>query len=131
MKTTLNELKNWIRRVILEEGCSIPMVVNGGGFSWFSPSDDVDTILDGKKEMKHFKEDGVEWDEEIYLSLPMFDGYSEDVTILSKGEEFGDFKDCMGEEYEDMTFIRIKHNTGYNEENQDIQIGVWDYNFED
>lgn len=107
------------------------MVVNGGGFSWFSPSDDVDTILDGKKEMKHFKEDGVEWDEEIYLSLPMFDGYSEDVTILSKGEEFGDFKDCMGEEYEDMTFIRIKHNTGYNEENQDIQIGVWDYNFED
>ena len=113
MKTTLNEVKNWMRRMNIEEGCSIPMVINGGGFSWITPSDDIDIILDGDN-----------------TTAPMFDDYSEEVTVLAKGEEFADFKSCMGEEYDDMTFILIHHNNGYNEENCDIQIGVWDYNFE-
>lgn len=131
MKTTLNEVKNWMRRMIIEEGCSIPVVINGAGFSWITPSDDIDVILEGDKAMKHFSEDGIEYDEEVYFSTPMFDNYSDDVTILASGEEYDDFKSCMGEEYDDMTFILVHHNNGFNEENQDIQIGVWNYNFED
>ena len=104
MTTTLNELKNWMIRMN-NEGCSIPIVINGGGFSWITPSDNIDIILDGEN-------------------------YADDVTVLSKGEEFADFKSCMREEYDDMTFILIRHNNGYNEENCDIQIGVWDYNFQ-
>lgn len=119
-----------MRRMNIEEGCSIPMVINGGGFSWITPSDDIDIILEGEKKMEHFNDCGIEYDEEVYMSAPLFDDYADDVTVLSKGEEFADFKSCMGEEYDDMTFILIHHNNGYNEANCDIQIGVWDYNFE-
>ena len=99
-KMKKQDIFNWIET---EQawGNSVPVVINGGGFSYISPDDEVSFVND--------------------------DDYADEIEVIRKGEEFADFKSCLSdEEYESMTFVRIKHNTGYNEENQDIQVGVWE-----
>lgn len=98
------ELLDWIKSE-QEMGSYIPVVVNGGGFSYLSP------------------------DDELELSD---DEYEDDIQVLKKGDEFSDFVGYLSDdEYVAMTFVCIKHKTGYNEENMDIQVGTWDFVPED
>lgn len=100
MKTSV--LFAWMREQ-QKQGNSIPVVVNGGGFSWITPDDDVDSLI-----------------------LPDED-YASKIEYIEKGEEYGDFKQVLDDiDYEGMNFVCIKHENGYNEENFDIQVGVWD-----
>ena len=98
------ELLDWIKSE-QKMGSYIPVVVNGGGFSYLSP------------------------DDELELSD---DEYEDDIQVLKKGDEFSDFYHILSDdEYVAMTFVCIKHKTGYNQENMDIQVGTWDFVPED
>lgn len=82
-------------------GNSIPSVINGGGFSWVCN------------------------DAEDFIKGISGEDYA-DPMLLKKGEEFADFKDFLsGEEYEEMTFYVFKHRNGYNQENNDVQVGIY------
>lgn len=82
-------------------GNSIPSVINGGGFSWVCN------------------------DAEDFIKGISGEDYA-DPMLLEKGEEFADFKDFLsGEEYEEMTFYVFKHRNGYNQENNDVQVGIY------
>lgn len=98
------ELLDWIKSE-QEMGNSIPVVVNGGGFSWLSHGDK--------------------------LELPD-DEYYDDIQVLKRGDEFADFAANLSKvEYDDMTFVCVKHKTGYNQENMDIQVGTYDFEQEE
>lgn len=84
-----------------DAGESIPVVINGGGFQLLDP----DTTIPFDRD----------------------DDYEDEVEILEKGSEYGDFRDLLpSSEYEGMEFVRIRHRTKYGQENMDIEIGTWD-----
>lgn len=103
---TKADLEKWIIAAN-NAGYSVPCVINGGGFSW---------IKDWEKSV-----------ETTGLSLTDDPDYDDDLDYLEPGEEFADFKQCMEpEEYENMIFVRLNHDTGYNQENQDIEFGIYE-----
>lgn len=112
MKTiSLIALKEWIKVITTVYLCSVPIVVNGGGFTWITPND-------------------LQTDEDKYLDALFGEDYDDEVEVLSGGEEYEDFADFLSDDvYKDMTFVRIHHNNSYNQENMDIQLGVWDLDF--
>ncbi len=94
---TKQELEKWIKEVN-NDGYSVPSVLNGGGFSWIN-----------------------DWEE------GKLDDYFDEIQVLQHGEEFPDFKFFLSdEEYNEMTFVRVAHKTGYNEENFDYQFGIYE-----
>lgn len=103
---TKQELEQWIIDAN-NVGYTIPCVINGGGFTWINDW-----------------EDGIE---RTGVSLSEDDDYDDDLEYLKPGEEFADFRSCMSEEeYEGMVFVRVPHNTGYNQENFDYQFGIYE-----
>lgn len=108
MKTikTKQELEQWIIAAN-NVGYAVPCVINGGGFSWVNDW-----------------EDGIE---QTGVSLTEDEDYADELEYLKPGEEFEDFRDYMTEEeYEGMVFVRVRHNTGYNQENFDYQFGIYE-----
>lgn len=86
-------------------GNAVPTVINGGGFSWVSSNDAED-----------------------FVAGFMGDDYAEPQQ-LEPGEEFPDFIDFVKPPYyADFTWFRIPHHNGYNQENNDIQVGILDIN---
>ncbi len=103
---TKRELERWIIDAN-NAGYAVPCVINGGGFSWVSDW-----------------EDGIE---QTGVSLSEDDDYNDVLEYIEPGKEFEDFRDCMtDEEYEGMVFVRVPHNTGYNQENFDYQFGIYE-----
>lgn len=96
---TKQELDKWIIDAT-NAGYRVPCAQNGGGFNWINSWDSWLT------------------DEE---------DYEEEVEVLSPGEELADFRAYMSdEEMEGMKFVRVRHNNGYNEENFDLQFGIYE-----
>lgn len=108
MKTikTKQELEQWIIDAN-NVGYSVPCVINGGGF----------TLIN-------------DWQHSIELTgvpLSEDDDYDDELEYLKPGEEFEDFRYFLSaEEYDGMVFVRVPHNTGYNQENFDLQFGIYE-----
>ena len=109
MKTikTKQDLEQWIIEAN-NAGYTVPCVNIGAGFSWVS-----------------------NWEEGCERTggtLAEDEDYFDEVEYLEKGEEHPEFKRLLSaEEYADMTFVRVNHNTGYNQENFDYQFGIYEY----
>ena len=57
----------------------------------------------------------------------VFNIYSDD-DYAGADRNRPEFKRLLSaEEYADMTFVRVNHNTGYNQENFDYQFGIYEY----
>ena len=103
---TKQDLEKWIISAN-NLGYSVPCVIQGGGFSWINDW-----------------EDGIE---QTGLSLSEDDNYADELVYLKHGDEFEDFSAYMDDdEYESMVFVRVRHKTGYNQENIDYQFGIYD-----
>lgn len=117
MKYTKIELSKWIVETIRHDGCQVPYVINGGGFGRM----DEDTLAAWERE------EGVDLEE--LDSFDFFgDDYYDDIEVVSDEEQLGDFMGSMTkEELEAVTFVRVSHATGYNEENFDYIVATWDF----
>jgi len=103
---TKKEVCEWMKEQT-DSGNNIPVVMNGGGFSWVN-NDIIDYFVDDI----------------------MTDEYLDEVYELTPDEVFEDFEDFDVKTSKDAKnpvdkFLLIKHNTGYNCENFSIQLGFW------
>lgn len=103
-KTKL-ELVEWIQDC-QAAGYDVPCVVNGGWFTW----------IDFDCDMSELAND---------------DEYGNELEYLQPGEEDKEFRQSMSdlsdEKYNEITFVRLPHLTGYNQENFDYQFGLYEY----
>jgi len=113
---TKNELAAWINECFLA-GNSVPMCVNGGGFSMITPSDAE----------SWYKMEGIKSDDFIEYANALVEASNEDydtVEDIKTDYIMSDFKDFI--DVEDYTFFRINHNNGYNQDNAEIQIATYE-----
>lgn len=103
---TKKELKSWIESQQIQ-GNSVPWVICGGGSGWIEPSEDI---------TEYFGEDYLE---EVVPVVKRF--YDE--------EEREYIKSCfkfVGEELAEMEIFCVQHDTGWNQENFDMYVCVWE-----
>lgn len=104
--TTKQELENWIIKAN-NAGNSVPCYQRGGGFTWIT-----------------------DWETSIEISGNSFstdDDFEDKLDYVSEGEEINFIKSYMtADELEGVTFIRVNHRNGYNQENMDYYFGIYD-----
>ena len=103
---TKQDLEQWIIAAN-NVNYSVPCVINGGGFSW---------INDWQHSI-----------EQTGKSLSEDDNYDDELEYLEPGEEYADFRACMSdEELDGMVFVQVNNWNDYNEENMDLQFGIYE-----
>lgn len=101
---TKKELLSWIESQ-QNQGYSVPMLIRGGGQGYISPDDNAKEII--------FDED--------YLDIETITEEDEDFDWIKER-----FESILGsEEMSEMTILRLNHDTGWNEENFDLMLCVW------
>jgi len=104
---TKQELEKWIIAAN-NAGYSVPCYIRGGGFSWVN-----------------------DWEAGIEITdkpLSTDEDYEDELDNITDGDEIEIFKEYMTEdELDGVSFVRVNHRTGYNEENFDYFFGIYDY----
>lgn len=103
---TKKELKEWVEYQQSQNNY-VPMFVRGGGSGWIEPSDNTEEIF------------GEDYFEEVVTLEERLSDEEERDWVKSRFT-------FVGEELVDMKVLCLRHNTGWNQENFDIYLCVWD-----
>ena len=106
MKTQIKTKEDFFKWAIeaVNWGNSVPYSIRGGGFGYISDEEELKALRD---------------DEEYLDYIEYVSDDDEDVDFLMKSW-------LSTDEQEGMKYIRLPHNTGYNQENFDMFFGCYE-----